>query len=148
MEEKTKLVKSLANLLDERIASAFSAMESARESKNQETKSSAGDKFETGRAMMQREEEKNTIQWTQLKELKLKLLNLQTPPGSKIAQGSLIYTDSGKYFISIGIGKFTLENQKYFVISSDSPIGQLFIGKEKDDSILFNGSQINILDIK
>ena len=133
--------------LDERIASAFSAMESARESKNQETKSSAGDKFETGRVMMQREEEKNEAQWAQLKELKLKLVTISTVTNSSIAMGSLINTNQGKYFISIGIGKFKVGEETYFVISPESPVGHLLIGQSVGDKTSFNNRQIEIQNI-
>jgi len=56
--------------LDKRIKSAKEFIESAKESRDNDTKSSAGDKFETGREMMQMEIDKNETQLR--KALKLK----------------------------------------------------------------------------
>jgi len=59
VELKNKIVGICLAEIEKRIHTAKSAMESAEESARNETKSSAGDKFETGRAMMHLEKEKN-----------------------------------------------------------------------------------------
>ncbi len=148
MEEKIHLIQQLKSLLDERIYFAQKALETIRESKTKETKSSVGDKFETGRAMLQREEDKNYIQWSLLKELKLKLSTIQLQRNSIVGFGSLVTTNEGKYFIAIGIGKFKVAKQIYFVISPDSPIGKLLIGKLEGDYITFNKKKMEILKIE
>jgi transcription elongation GreA/GreB family factor len=37
-----------------------------------------------------------------------------------------------------------VENEIFYAVSSKSPIGQLLIGKKKNDTLQFNGNQYNI----
>jgi hypothetical protein len=62
MDIKIKLYQYCVEFIDKRIAGAREAIQIAQDSANEETKSSAGDKYETGRAMAQLEIEKNTTQ--------------------------------------------------------------------------------------
>ena len=55
---KKHLLKQILKKLDQKIASSQLEVESIKESKNSDTKSSAGDKHETGRAMAQQELDK------------------------------------------------------------------------------------------
>ena len=61
--------------------------------------------------------------------------------------GSLIKTNSGLFYISIGLGKVTIENKTIFVISAISPIGKLLLNKKEKDSFSFNGNQYHIKEI-
>ena len=119
------------------------------EAKNNETKSSAGDKHETGRAMMQLEEEKHERQLSkalQLKNLldKIDIKKQQT----NVVLGSLVTTNQASYFFSVGIGKLKLDEQTYFAISLDSPIGQVLVGKTVGETVTFRGKEIVIQEIQ
>ena len=59
---KGLIYNQLQEMLDRKIESAKKAIESAKEARDSDTKSSVGDKYETGRAMMQIELEKNEVQ--------------------------------------------------------------------------------------
>src|SRR5579864_2189317 len=59
---KNKLKKFGLDLLSRRIATAREAMDQAQEAANSEEKSSAGDKYETGRAMGQLQKEMHSRQ--------------------------------------------------------------------------------------
>ena len=61
LKTKAKLYDSCLKLVDERVAHIEDAMRNAQASANEETKSSAGDKYETGRAMMHLEKENGLI---------------------------------------------------------------------------------------
>ncbi len=75
------------------------------EARNSDGKSSAGDKHEVGRAMMQQELDK-------LEEQRAKLIALQQEldrvPQDRVydrgAFGSLVTTTNGTYFIAVGLG--------------------------------------------
>jgi len=145
---KETLIANIQNILDQSINNSKIAIKSAIDSKNTETKSSAGDKFETGRAMMQMEQEKNEVQL--LRTLKLKKIASQINLNilSKKAQlGSLVLTDNGKYFISVGLGKIQIEKLIFYVISLDSPIAQILVGKGEGDKVVFQQKEIVILNI-
>ena len=70
---KEQILNRLHGIIDNKVDIAKSAVESAKESRNSDTKSSAGDKHETGRAMMQIELEKNEVQLSKALELKHEL---------------------------------------------------------------------------
>lgn len=145
---KFRLLKKISEIIDHRIEISKAAVNSAKESKNNETKSSAGDKYETGRAMMQQEQEKNEIQLSKNLNLKNLLLQIDLEQDYKtIKFGSLVITNQGKYFIAVGLGKIKIENETYFVISLDSPIGKLLTGKLPGEKVTFRTNQIEIKEI-
>lgn len=145
---KNKLLQELHSRLGTQIETAQSAINSAKESKNNETKSTAGDKYETGRAMMQLEQEKNEMQLSKVLHSKsvLSQIDLEKKFDS-VAFGSLVITDQGKYFIAIGIGKVKLEDETYFVISPDSPVGKLLLGKQIGEQVAFRNQKIEVQKI-
>lgn len=113
-----------------------------------ETKSSAGDKHETGRAMLQLEREKIGQQLAEIDEMKTVLNKVQIDSKTNVvALGSLVYTSQLNYFIAISAGEFTIDNTSFYAISSNTPIGKLLIGKTINDTVLFNGNSIKIKKI-
>lgn len=113
-----------------------------------ETKSSAGDKHETGRAMIQLEREKLG---QQLSELEKTQQLLSKVPRNKAFQavglGSLVVTDFYIYFISISSGEFKYNSKSIYCISAGTPIGKLVFGKSEGDIFHFNNKPIKILTI-
>ena len=114
-----------------------------------ETKSSAGDKHETGRAMIQLEREKLG---NQIHEIELNYQKLNTIKDVKtstiISLGSLIFTDKANYYISVAADSCKVNSKVFYCISSQSPIGKLLIGKKINESIIFNDRESTILEIK
>lgn len=147
-EIKDQLLQYCFNNIQEKIALIESNLASIIESRNNETKSSVGDKYETGRAMMQIEEGKNKTQLGQLNAQKNDLSIIGKLENSEvIGLGSLILSNKGIYFISIGLGKVKMDDGIYFCISNDSPISNHLKGKRVGDEIIFNGNQIKILEL-
>lgn len=144
-EIKKELIGKLNEKLDENIKTLQTAITSAKESRDSNTKSSVGDKYETNRAMMHIEIEKNEAQLSQNLKLKQSLSEIDVNKTDDcVGFGSLIITDNGNYFISIGFGMLKLGGNKYFAISMSSPIGNAFIGKKVGNSINFRGKNIII----
>lgn len=131
--------------LKDKVQSLTNMVLELSDSANNETKSSAGDKHETGRAMMQLEQEKLG---KQLKEAEEQLAEFQkTGPGKlnlSIGQGSLIETDKGCFFIAGSIGKIQVNDKTVFVVSQRSPLALAFIGKKQKDTVVFNGVSYRI----
>lgn len=134
------LNKSLL-LLEKRKAELFVALES-------ESKSSAGDKHETGRAMLQLEREKLG---EQIKEIEKKLKLLQSLKNhsttTRVSLGSVIKTNQLNYYIAISCPILTIDQEKYYCISALSPIGKLLLGKKVKDTIQFNNITSTIIEI-
>ena len=146
---KEKLHTYCLNYVQERIETAQAAITAAQFSANEEGKSSAGDKYETGRAMMHLEVEKNTSQLLQARQLLQLLTQINTFHTSTVVQqGSLVTTSNGVYYIAIGAGLVTIDKEPYYVISLASPIGALLKGKQVGDEFAFNGKKIKVLKIE
>lgn len=113
-----------------------------------ESKSSAGNKHETGRAMVQLEREKlgEQIKTTD-RNLDI-LIPLEMHKTSKKAGlGSLVKTDHINYYIAISTPAVNIDNTDYFCISAQSPIGKLLLGKKVGEGISFNGKTSTITEI-
>lgn len=115
---------------------------------SEETKSSAGDKHETGRAMIQIERENLGKQLAVAEKMKSGLNKINI--GKKrtvVAEGSLVFTSSGKYFIAISAGEFKTSKDSIYCISSGTPISRLLIGRSVGEAVELNGRSIEILEI-
>lgn len=114
-----------------------------------ETKSSAGDKHETGRAMIQMEREKLG---NQIREIELDYHRLNTIKDFKtsniVSLGSIIFTDKANYYLAVAADSCKINSKVFYCISSQSPIGKLLIGKKINQSIRFNDIESIILEIK
>ncbi|AEM70324.1 hypothetical protein Murru_1281 [Allomuricauda ruestringensis DSM 13258] len=133
--------------LDERTTRLKKQSGELQESLSSETKSSAGDKHETGRAMVQLEQEKLGQQLLELDTTRsvLNKINIDTP-SDKIRLGSLVKTSVADYFIAISAGAFKHNDGVVYCISANAPIARLLLGKEKGERFVFNGSQ-SILEV-
>lgn len=116
-----------------------------QESLQSETKSSAGDKHETGRAMLQLESEKAGNQLSEINKVKEILSKIDIEKSSKvIGLGSLVFTTHNNYFIAISAGEFQINSARFYAISPSTPIGQLLIGKSVDSDITFREHRFKI----
>jgi hypothetical protein len=149
MEFKDKLYQQCMEFIMQRINTAEIALKQSQEASNDDTKSSAGDKFETTREMVSQDiaRTKNLL-FDGQQNLQL-LISLESvpSPGDTVRNGSLVYTSKGIFYISISAGQIKVEDQLVFAISSASPIGKLMIGKKRGESFSFNQSDYTIEDI-
>jgi hypothetical protein len=142
---KVEIHQTILHILSESIIQATRDYDLAKESRDSDTKSSAGDKFETGREMMQREMDKISASIDQSKNQLnfLSKINLNRPY-SIVDLGCLIITDQDIYYISIGLGKVEINAELIYAISLDSPIGQIFKGKRVGDILEFRSKTLTI----
>ena len=135
-------------LAEERIASLQHILKEAQQAANNETKSSAGDKHETGRAMAQLETEKLTAQLSEALNIKQNLTQINpTNTNNTVVLGSIVYSNNGNFYIAASIGKVTIENEVFFAISPASPIGKLLLTKKEKESFSLNGNAYTILAV-
>jgi transcription elongation GreA/GreB family factor len=129
---------------EEEITQAIHALQ---DSANEETKSSAGDKYETGRAMIQIEIGNLTAQLHEVKKLKQTSGQIKTDQTMLVQLGSVVITSAGNYYIAISAGQIGIEGKNYITVSAGSPIAVKLMGKKAGDVIEFNRQQIQILDL-
>lgn len=145
---KQQLYQRCHNHIADKEAQIKTAITDARETIANETKSSAGDKYETTREMMQQEIDQNLARLAELDKLKatLNLINpLQT--GSVVVPGSVVYTSNGNYYISISAGLLKVDGATFYAISAASPLGSHLIGKTIGQSFQMNGKQFLVTNV-
>ena len=141
MNIKQQLYNHCQEFVNQKLKTIQKTILSNKEALNSETKSSAGDKHETGRAMLQLEMEKAGQQLKVVQQMQTQLSKIDIYSKNSIGcLGSLITTNSHNYYLAISIGKATIDSENYFIISPNSPIGKLLLGKTKGQEILFNGN--------
>ena len=148
LEIKRELYRKCTEYIDQRIQSIQKKLDDVAESRSNETKSSAGDKHETGRTMMQLEEQKATVQLYSALEVRQTLTHIDAEmANTQIGLGSLVKCDTGNYYIAISAGKLEIAGTRYYSISMQSPIGLILAGKCVGDEVEFNGRKINVLEV-
>ena len=145
---KEVLMQKCRDYANERFFRAREAMKEAQEAANEETKSSAGDKYNTDRALMQIERDNHAKQLAeaQLFHSSLDLVNVKKMT-DQVDLGCLVETDNGNYFISISAGKMDVDGFTVVTISLASPLGQQLKGKKTGAQVEFNSKKYTILQI-
>ena len=145
---KDKVLNEITVSLRDKILSIENELNILSEEKNNITKSSAGDKFETSRSSIQIEHDKLNNQLIQKNNQLKKIELLDTKKKYKsVNYGSLVITNTNKYLISIGLGQYIIDDHSVFAISLSSPIGRILLDKKKGDSFIFNNNKEKIIDI-
>jgi len=148
MNLKEELYNQCQHFVNKRLHTVQDTITSNQKALQSETKSSAGDKHETGRAMLQLEMEKAGQQLSGISLMKETLAKIDVSKTSKVASlGSIIKTGKATYFLSISAGQLTVANTNYFAISVSSPVGKLLLGKLENETITFNGVTIIIEEV-
>jgi CHASE3 domain sensor protein len=145
---KKELHKLCVDYVQKRIDTVMQAINATRQAANEETKSSAGDKYETGRAMMQQETDRNQAQLNEANKLMVALNHINAGTIFETAEtGSLVATNNGKFYIAISAGTLTVSGETYFAISSASPIGLMLKGQKSGHEFSLNGKTYLIENI-
>lgn len=145
---KEQLLITCRNWATDKLQTIEEIIASHQKSLASETKSSAGDKHETGRAMVQLEMEKAGQQLQEVNTMQIILSKITFDTDTiRVKLGSVVITNTANYFIAISAGKITIDDQQFYAISSNSPIGKLLLGQQSSTSIRFNGNTIVIKEI-
>ena len=148
MHSKQELYRYCCSILEDRIEQANQAMDSVQDDSNSETKSSAGDKYETARAMAQLEKEQHAQRKAMIEDMLIRLRQIGCTPSEPWAdEGSLVQTNRGMYFIAVGLGTIVLDGQAYHCLSLQSPFGQALFELEVGDDVAFRETDHEIVQI-
>jgi len=145
MTKKEQLYTVCLEFVENRFQTIQNTINEIQESLTSETKSTAGDKHETGRAMLQLEREKAGHQLAEIQKTKALLSKIDIEKtNTSVGLGSLVYTTQANYFISISAGEFTVDDKVVYAISPNTPVGRLLIGKRVGDEVSFRGQKFVI----
>lgn len=119
------------------------------ESAANETKSTAGDKHDVSKSMMQLEQEKLSAQLNQLKDQKKVLSQIEVSKDyQKVRFGSLVETNHGNFYISISSRPIEINDEIFQIISLISPIGRMMQNMEPGSRFEFMGKSYQITGIQ
>lgn len=144
--DKLQIVSIVKNKIAAKIQTFENLIAETRASSN-DTKSSMGDKYETGREMLQ--QEINNIQRQLNESLNQQnfLQKLNTDICTKVQNGALVQTDKGFFFISVSVGEIVFEDKKIMTISSESPLAKAMIGKKAKEVFTINNVSQTIKEL-
>ena len=138
MLTKSAVIAKLDKQLLSKLSYLTTNLQQAIDSRNSDTKSSAGDKFETSREMAQ-------IEIHKIETEILKTQQFITDLFSKVKQ--FIITDKGAFLISIPFGKLMVDDTAVFCISNSAPISTYLLGNKAGESFSFNSVSYTLKSI-
>ena len=143
---KSEILQIIQKKLSEKIDNLERLIAETRASNN-ETKSSMGDKYETSREMVQQEINNLQIQLNENLRAKnsLKLMNINAH--QIVGLGSLVKTDKGLFYIAVSLGEIIFNDDKIFVISTESPLAKEMLGKSQNAEFSVNNNKQQIVKI-
>ena len=148
MSIKKQLLEQCGDLVGMRLRLLQNSILDIENSLNSETKSSAGDKHETGRAMIQLEREKlgNQLRIVEEQRNILKRIRIDKT-NHTVVLGSLVTTTKANYFIAVSVGEISIDGISYYAISLNTPVGQLLLSKQVGETVMFRGEPQEIIKI-
>lgn len=144
---KSSLLDIIKSKLSEKINNLEKLIAATRASSN-DTKSSMGDKYETGREMLQQEINNLQIQLNEVLKQQDFLKTVLPKQSDKAEKGAIVKTEKGLFFISVSLGEITCENQKIICISPESPLAKAMYGKQENESLSLNNINQKIIEIQ
>ncbi|SIQ75039.1 hypothetical protein SAMN05880574_12350 [Chryseobacterium sp. RU37D] len=135
---KTKIIEKIQN---------FEALIADTRASNNDTKSSMGDKYETGREMLQQEINNLQRQLNEALSQQAIIQKITAESSSRVQNGALVKTDKGLFYIAVSVGEFIFDNQKIMTISAKSPLVKAMAGLMKGQSFSINNINQKIKEI-
>jgi transcription elongation GreA/GreB family factor len=146
---KNQLYQQSLTFIEQRIQTAETALQQAREASNDDTKSSAGDKYETSREMLQQDIDRNKRLLIDAQDNLRVLQSIDSSVKSEnVTHGSYVVTSQGSFYISVSAGQLHVDGKTIFAISPASPIGKLLLEKKKGNGFEFNGKKYQIESVE
>jgi transcription elongation GreA/GreB family factor len=148
-ELKSAVYQTAINQLKQKAALLAEERKNIIESILEEEKNSAGDKYETSRETMT--QDLNSLE-KQIKQSSLdmeELYRLQTikdtPP--TVQEGALVQLGSEWFLLAVSVGQVKVGDKSVFLLSKNSPLGELLVGKKKGEVVQFRGKPQSITEI-
>ncbi|WP_339716669.1 hypothetical protein [Cyclobacterium amurskyense] len=144
---KTGLKKAVLDLISEKKADFESQLLALQEASNADTKSSMGDKYETGRESINQSRGLVEKQKVLLDRNEKMIEQTSVDPSSIVTTGALVKIPLGWIWIAASMGKITFKDTDVQVVSADSPLVLALKGKKVGDKVDFRGSFTEILEV-
>lgn len=146
--DRKELKQLVLDTLNNQIEAIQKQISSLSEDAQNDAKSSAGDKHETGLAMMHLEQEKlnaKLVELLDMQQIALKLSEKRTV--DKVVLGSIVKTNKAVFYLSVPIQPINYKNTQVFFVSVHAPLIQHLLNKEVGAEVTFNNISHKIVEI-
>ncbi|MEO7449836.1 MAG: hypothetical protein ABIU63_02405 [Chitinophagaceae bacterium] len=134
--------------IEQRMAAAREAIRHAQDAANNEEKSSAGDKYETGRAMGHLQKDMHARQLSEyIKELSDLLAVNTSIIYEQVTAGVFFETEKLAFFIAAGLGKQIVDDKQILFLSPHAPLAGSLQDKKIGDAFIFSGMSVSIKEL-
>ncbi len=148
MFSKEKVYSVCLQLINKKVVFLKQSITDLTEGGESDAKSSAGDKHETARAMLQAEQEKLNHQLGEVMEQKVVLDKINPAiPLDRVGLGAFIKTDKGYLFLSVALGKIKVDGAEVITLSPASPLGIKLMGLIVNQSVQINTTTYLVQEI-
>lgn len=143
--DKDQIISGIKRILSERVTDSHKQLDELEIARNSDSKGTAGDKHETGRAMVQLEVDRAREQLTKANDLLASFNQINfDQSASQIAVGNLVDAGNLTFLFGVGLGKIKVVEQDILAISVASPVGQQLLGKKVGDEIVVGPHTLTI----
>lgn len=95
-------------------------------------------KYDSLRAEMQEEIYHLDKQMFTLKEMQKTFQKVLNTPTKTVQLGSVVITNKARFYISVSLGEFFFEKDRFYAISLESPMSKIMLGKRVGDEFILN----------
>jgi transcription elongation GreA/GreB family factor len=95
-------------------------------------------KYDSLREEIQEEIYQMQRQLSSLHDLNRNMLKVLNKPTETVQLGSMVFTNKARFYISVSLGEFFYEGDRFYAISEESPMAKIMFGKSAGDSFVLN----------
>ncbi|MBP2617979.1 hypothetical protein [Chryseobacterium jejuense] len=142
--EKSNIRDFVKNTLTEKIEKLKNFIEFTLEASREIKKTP---KYDSMREEMQEEIYQMQRQLGALNDLKRNMGKVLNTSTDRVQLGSLVITNKARFYISVSLGEFFFEGDRFYAISSESPMAKKMMGMKAGDEFTLNKIHQKIVDV-
>ncbi|EFK33009.1 Uncharacterised protein [Chryseobacterium gleum] len=104
-------------------------------------------KYDSMREEMQEEIYQMQRQLGALNDLKRNMAKVLNTATQRVQLGSLVITNKARFYISVSLGEFFFEGDRFYAISPESPMAKKMIGMKPGDEFTLNKIHQKIIEV-
>ena len=104
-------------------------------------------KYDSMREEMQEEIYQMQRQLAALNDLKTNMARVLPAATERVQLGSLVITNKARFYISVSLGEFFFEGDRFYAISAESPMAKKLMGMKAGSSFTLNNIHQEIIEV-
>ncbi|MBP1167493.1 MULTISPECIES: GreA/GreB family elongation factor [unclassified Chryseobacterium] len=104
-------------------------------------------KYDSMREEMQEEIYQMQRQLGALNDLKRNMAKVLNTATERVQLGSLVITNKARFYISVSLGEFFFEGDRFYAISPESPMAKEMMGRKSGDEFTLNKIHQKIVEV-